>query len=57
MTKFYCILAMAIVGVMLIILSTSILEQILPKPYSLMILIIGFVLAIVALILMKYHKK
>ena len=57
MTKFYVILAMAIIGALLIVLSTSFLEQVLPKQYSLILLILGFILVVVALVLMKYHKK
>lgn len=57
MVKFYMTIMTAVIGALLIVLSTSLLEQILPKPYSLLLLIIGFVLVIVALLLMKPHKK
>jgi len=57
MVKFYVIIIIAILGALLIVLSTSLFEQILPKPYSLLLLIIGFVLVIVPLLLMKSYKR
>lgn len=57
MVKFYVTIFVAIIGALLIVLSTSLFEQILPKPYSLLLLIIGFVLVIVPLLLMKSYKR
>ena len=57
MVKFYVAIMTAVIGALLIVLSTSLFEQILPKPYSLLLLIIGFVLVIAALLFMTFSKS
>lgn len=54
--KFYLIMGIASLGVVLILLSMYVLEYILPVHYSGIVMVIGFLLVVLSLVFMRYAK-